>query len=182
MVIRGGLFLYIPYWIIEETTQKEILMPDWKKIKAEYIRGGTSYRKLANKYGVSFSALRRLAAKEKWTDLRTQSGHKANAKMVENIASQEAKRVDMFSTIADMLLQQIYNDVQQGKVLLTGKGTYRDVTGAIKDLKEIKGYKSELDIKEQIARIEKLRKEATVQDNASEIKVTISPELENFGQ
>ena len=54
-------------------------MPDWKKIKAEYIRGGTSYRKLADKYrqdGVSFSSIRRRAEKEKWTDLRTQAEQK----------------------------------------------------------------------------------------------------------
>ena len=157
-------------------------MPDWKKIKAEYIRGGTSYRKLAEKYGVSFSTLCKISNKEKWTDLRKKTGKKMDTKLSESVASQESKRVDMFSTIADMLLEQIYNDVQQGKVLLTGKGTYRDVTGAIKDLKEIKGYKSELDMKEQIARIEKLHREATAEDTSAEIKVTISPELEDFGK
>ena len=41
-------------------------MTDWKSIKAEYIRGGTSYRKLCSKYGVSFSSLRAIAGKEKW--------------------------------------------------------------------------------------------------------------------
>lgn len=157
-------------------------MPDWKKIKAEYIRGGTSFRALAEKYSVSFSAVKRRAAKEKWTDLRRKSEQKATTKIINNVASRESKRVDMFSTIADMLLKQIYNDVESGKVLITGKGTYRDVTGALKDLKEIKGYKSELDMKEQIARIEKLHREAKAEDTSAEIKVTISPELEDFGK
>ena len=54
---------------------------DWKKIKAEYIRGGTSYQKLATKYGVSFSSIRRRSEKEKWTDLRAKSVQKTNMKI-----------------------------------------------------------------------------------------------------
>ena len=41
---------------------------DWNQIKSEYIAGGTSYRKLADKHkheGVTLSALRRIATKEK---------------------------------------------------------------------------------------------------------------------
>ena len=37
---------------------------DWKKLRAEYIAGGTSYRKLAEKHNVSFHTLRKQAAKE----------------------------------------------------------------------------------------------------------------------
>ena len=43
---------------------------DWQTIKAEYVAGGTSYRKLAAKYDVPFSTLKRVAAKEKWCELR----------------------------------------------------------------------------------------------------------------
>ena len=70
-------------------------MPDtkWKKIKAEYIRGGTSYRKLAEKHGVSFSTLRKVASKEKWTDLRNKAETKRDTKIIETIASREADRV-----------------------------------------------------------------------------------------
>ena len=47
---------------------------DWKKIKSEYIAGGTSYRRLAEKYGVSFSTLRGIAEREKWTELPYDEG------------------------------------------------------------------------------------------------------------
>lgn len=155
-------------------------MPDWKKIKAEYIRGGTSYRKLAAKYGVSFSALTRKAAKEKWTDLRRKSDEKASTKIVESVAAAEAKRVDKFHAVADKLLQQIEAAISDGTVVLSGRG-WRDVTGAIKDLMQIKGVQNAADEQEQIARIEKLRKDIAGEETAKEIRVTIESGLDEYG-
>lgn len=43
---------------------------DWLAIRNDYINGGGSYRKLAEKYGVSPSSLMQKAAKEKWKDQR----------------------------------------------------------------------------------------------------------------
>lgn len=156
-------------------------MPDWKKIKAEYIRGGVSYRKLAEKHGVSPSTLSKKAMKEKWADLRTQTGKKIDMKISDSVAGREAKRADMFQTIADKLLQQISNGIDDGSIALTGRG-YRDITGALKDLREIKGLKNELDMQEQIARIEKLRKEAAAEQENKDIRVVIEPELDDFSE
>ena len=157
-------------------------MPDWKKIKAEYLHGGTSYRELANKYGVSFSTIQRRGAREKWTDLRSQIDIKSDEKIVDEVADQAAKRSAMFDLIADELLQQIYDSIKSKKSLIAGKG-YRDITGALKDLKEIKGIKSELDLKEQKARIDKLCKDLESGDaetGPSEITITISPDVHDF--
>ena len=138
-------------------------MPDFKKIKAEYIRGGTSYRKLAEKHGVSFSSIRRRAEKENWTDLRTQAEQKSSTKIVESVASQEAERVNGIQTVADILLQKIQEGVENG-TLIVDTQSIRHITSSLKDLRDIKGYKSELDMQEQLARIEKLRKDATKDD------------------
>ena len=134
-------------------------MPDFKKIKAEYIRGGVSYRKLADKYSVSFSAIRRRAEKEKWTDLRTQAEQKASMKIVDSVASQDAKRVEDIQTVADLLLQKIKEGVENGTLIIDTQ-SIRHITSSLKDLRDIKGYKSDLDMQEQMARIEKLRKDA----------------------
>ena len=40
---------------------------DWLKIKSEYVSGNISYRKLAEKYGVSFDTLQDRAKRENWT-------------------------------------------------------------------------------------------------------------------
>ena len=156
-------------------------MPDFKKIKAEYIRGGVSYRKLADKYSVSFSAIRRRAEKEKWTDLRTQAEQKASMKIVNSVASQDAKRVEDIQTVADLLLQKIKEGVENG-TLVVDTQSIRHITSSLKDLRDIKGYKSDLDMQEQMARIEKLRKDAEGDGPDKEIKVTIGGDLEVYSQ
>ena len=155
-------------------------MPDFKKIKAEYIRG-VSYRKLADKYGVSFSTIQKVGAKEKWTDLRKKSSRKADEKIVESVASREAKRVDGIQTVADMLLEKIKEGVANGTLIVDSQ-SIRQITASIKDLRDIKGYKSELDMEEQMARIEKLRKDVEGDGADKEIKVTIGGDLEVYSQ
>lgn len=148
-------------------------MPDFKKIKADYIRGGISYRQLAEKYGVSLSSITRRATKDKWADLRKQREKKANTEIVEKVAQQEAKRVDMIQDVADLLLQRIKEGVDD-RSLLTDSQSIRQITASIKDLRDIKGCKSELDMQEQIARIEKLRREAQADaptDTSIEIRI-----------
>ena len=145
-------------------------MPNWKKIKAEYIRGGTSYSKLAEKYGVSLSTLTKHGMREKWADLKNDTRKKAEAKMSESVANQEAKREDSFQSLADKLLQHISNNID---VLASSATAVRDITAALKNLRDIKGLKSELDMQEQIARIEKLRKDAQQEAEQTDVAITI---------
>lgn len=129
---------------------------DWNKLKAEYIAGGTSYRKLAKKYGVSFSSVRFKAEQENWTDLKAQAQHSANTKIVESIVEDNTKHVASIYDVADKLLNKIED-------MLSVEGlnsqSLKHLTSAIKDIKDIKGIKSDIDLKEQNARIDKLRKE-----------------------
>ena len=159
---------------------------DWKKIKAEYIRGGISYRQLAEKYGVSSNAIFRKGKQENWTDLKKQSQRKADAKLVESVAEKDAKRVDKIVDIADVLLDKIYDAIQNDDLFsyaLTSKAGLKGLTGALKDIRDIKGIKTDLDLQEQMARIEKLRKEAQEESQeAKDIKVIISGDLENYAK
>lgn len=156
-------------------------MADWRKIKAEYIRGGISYRKLADKYGVSLSSITRRSAKDNWADLRKQTEKKTSTKIVESVASQEAKRVDGIQTLADLLLEKIKDGVNDGTLIVDSQ-SIRQITASIKDLRDIKGMKSELDMQEQMARIEKLRKEATIENESKDIKVIISGDLDAYSE
>ena len=105
---------------------------DWKRIKAEYIAGGTSYRKLAEKYNVSFSTLRKVAAKEQWTELRNKARTKTDTKIVDSVGEKEAqKAIDKLSRVSDltdMLLDkleqaiteldiQLYKDIVKTKII-----------------------------------------------------------------
>lgn len=155
-------------------------MADWKKIKAEYLRGNTSYRKLAEKHGVSFSALRKRAASEKWTDLRNKKAQKRDTKIVESIACQEAKKAVDLADIAELLANKIREGVEDGTFIHDANST-RAITAALRDLKELSGPKLQRDAEEQLARIEKLRKEAREEDENSEIRVVIDDGLAEYG-
>lgn len=62
----------------------------WKKLKAEYVRGGISQQKLAEKYGISYNTLKRRAVAEKWTELRDETYRKYTEKVPEKIADEQA--------------------------------------------------------------------------------------------
>ena len=132
------------------------LSMDWRKLKKEYIAGGISYRKLAEKYGVSFNTLEKVARREGWCELRRQADEKAATKAVEAISSRNAK----LDKAVDLALEAACK-------YLTAPGQLRavdlkDVTTALKNLRDLKGIKSEADMEEQRARIEALRARAGI--------------------
>jgi uncharacterized protein YjcR len=142
---------------------------DWKRIRAEYIAGGTSYRKLAEKHGVSFVTLSKVAKREGWSELRRQQEDKQTTKTVEAISTKEANKAVDIIDVADKLLGKI-TELMDTMVIDTQ--SFKQLTSALKDLKEIKGYKSDADMREQEARINKLRKEAEREDDTtSEIEI-----------
>lgn len=152
-------------------------MDIWKKIKTEYISGGTSYRKLAEKYDVSLTTLYRYAKKENWLELRRQAENKAATKIVEIESDKQAERMRRLLTVSDKLLQAVEDAVEQFQAgeLLLEKGALKSLSGAIKDIKDIQSIKSELDIEEQKARIAILKKQAEASDDnvSKDITVTI---------
>ena len=140
-------------------------MTDWQAIKTEYITTQTSYRKLAQKYGVSHVQIGNVGKEEKWVELRRQHLDSTFTKTVEKISQQEANRAAKIHSVADKLLQKIEAMVDNGNVC-TEKGL-RALTAAVKDLKEIQGVKSDMDKREQEARIATLEKQANKDDNSS---------------
>ena len=143
---------------------------DWKRIKAEYVAGGTSYRKLAEKYEVKLSALRNVAEKEKWVELKAQAQHKTNTKIIDSVSNKEAEKAVNIIDVANKLLNKII-DVAD---MVSDPDSIKKLTSAIKDIKDIKGFKSDADMREQEARIAKLEKEATAtEDTTKEITITI---------
>jgi hypothetical protein len=161
------------------SSKERRLSVDWNKIKAEYIAGGTSYRKLAEKHNVSFSTLRKVAAKEQWTELRNKTRAKADTKIVESISTEEANKAVNIIDVADKLLCKI----EELAGMVSDPDSIKKLTSAIKDLKDIKGIKSEADIREQEARIAKLQKEAQEDDNKdTEFKVTLVGDLEEYSK
>ena len=160
-------------------------MADWKKIKSEYIAGGISYRKLAEKHGVPFNTLKTHAVKEGWNELRQQASQKAATKIVEIESSKQAERMKRLLDVSDQLLDAVEDAVRTFSVkeLKFEKGVLKSLSGAIKDIKDIQNIKSQLDIEEQKARIAILKKQAEADSTvSSDIKVVMSTELEGYSE
>lgn len=157
---------------------------DWKKIKAEYIAGGTSYRKLAEKHKVSFHTLRKVAAKENWKDLRDETRAKAATKIVEIESDKQADRMKRLLKVSDELLDVVESAVRSLRTgdLVLDKTALKSLSGTIKDIKEIQNIKTELDIAEQKARIANLQRQAQADNDAKDVVVKMDPGVEEYSK
>ena len=158
-------------------------MADWQAIKTEYITTDTSYRKLARKYGVDSAVIGKRAKKEEWVKLRQQQIDNTTTKTMNAIASQQANRAVRLQTVADKLLTKVERLVDEGEELLTDTSTMRDIARVLKDIKDIQMIRSDADLREQEARIEKLRREAQKgEESARAIEVVFDAGPEEWNE
>lgn len=150
---------------------------DWNKLKREYIAGGTSYRKLAAKYGANLSVLKRIAHDEDWVGLREQCKAKTATKIVEIESDKNAERMRRLLKVSDDLLDAVEDAVGAFKVgdLLLDKTALKSLSSTIKDIKDIQNIKTSLDIEEQKARIANLKKQA---ERDEDVDTTVNVQFE----
>lgn len=155
------------------------MVADWKAIKTEYITTTSSYRKLAEKYGVSTTQICNVGREEKWVEQREQYLNKVTAKTLEKISQQEANRAAKIYGVADKLLLKIERMADGDKPLASKD--IRALTAAVRDLKEIHGVKTDLERREQEAKIAALNRQAEKENAGKEpIRVEIGEELEEY--
>ena len=98
--------------------------PNWKKIKAEYVRGGISQEKLAAKHGVPVRTLFEHARKEKWTEARKEASRKVAEKLPEKIADVQAETAARLLQMQSKAALVIYgNLLETAKSFPNGVGT-----------------------------------------------------------
>ena len=188
-------------------------MADWQAIKTEYITTKTSYRKLAEKYGVHYKTIADKGKKEKWEELRSQVAHKTLTKTIDKVSTSQADRLTRIQDATDMLLDKIeqaitelniqlaketrkekiieYNNPERAdkatkeivheteKIVevasIIDRQGLKQISAALKDIKEVQMLKSELDRREQEARIANLQKQAEKDDHQDkDVTITIS--------
>ena len=157
-------------------------MADWQSIKTEYITTDTSYRKLAQKYGVNYTTICQRSKAEKWLDQREQHKNKTLTKTMNAISRKQADRAANLIAVSDLLLGKVKSLLEDDEELLVDTSIMKDVSIILKNLKDIQMIRSEADLREQEARIDKLRKEAMVEKENQEVKVTIQGELEEYSE
>lgn len=105
---------------------------DWRKIRNEYLNGGISYRKLAEKHTVPYNTLKDRAIREGWFATREERRHKIEAKteqkVIETLATKEADRLTRILSASDELLKKIEEATAQLDThLVTNKTKVRTV-------------------------------------------------------
>lgn len=156
---------------------------DWTKIKTEYITDSkSSYRKLAEKYGVPFATLRRKAKAEEWTKLRAQAEHEVSTKAIDKAIEDKVDRATRLMDVTDKLLGKIEETVETlcAGTVIPDKAILKQISGALKDIKDIQGIKSERDIREQEARIRNLEKQAQAETEDKEIVIRVAGNAANY--
>ena len=149
---------------------------DWTQIKTDYITdSNSSYRKLAEKYGVSFNTLQCRAKKEDWAKLKRQAQDKITKKTIDKDIQNKVDRATRLLNVTDKLLLKIEETVEELSTegIVLDKATLKQISGALKDIKDIQGIKSDRDIREQEARIRNLEKQAESEDKNNDITITI---------
>lgn len=194
-------------------------MVDWTKIKTEYLTTDTSYRKLAQKYGVNATTIAKRASKEGWVSHRQQQASKVLTKTLAVATKKKVDRLTRIQDATDKLLDKIEQaineldkhlatNVKKTKVIeynnaerpdkptkeiideeerlieytsLIDKAGLRQIASALKDIKEVQMLKSELDRREQEARIANLEKQ-TEKDDSKSITITLEGGLKDYAQ
>ena len=156
---------------------------DWNSIKQDYITDeSSSYRKLASKYGISHNVIGAKAVKEGWVEAKKQYWDKTLEKTLNAMSSAQAKRASRLQTITDKLLTKIEDAVDDLNMheLFLDRQALRQITAALKDIKDIQMIRSDADLREQEARIRNLEKQAQAEETDAEIKVTIEGDIEVY--
>ena len=149
-------------------------MADWQKIKTEYITTDTSYRKLAQKYGLDQATIAQRGKKEDWVGIRKQKASETQAKIIDAVEDRKVDRATKLLDVADLLMDKIKQRIEAVDALEMGSQEFRHLSSTIKDLKDIQMIRSDADMREQEARIANLRKQAEKEDDQSkDVTITI---------
>ena len=145
---------------------------DWNRIRKDYIAGKGSYRELAKKYGVSPQVLGRRAKAENWVTLRGQAVDKGLTKTIDTVAQANGDVGVQLQGAAVALIGKAMEGIQA--IDPENAKALKAYSGVLRDLKDVLDVRSKLDMEEQAARIEKLRREAQreQEDQVKEVSVT----------
>ena len=182
-------------------------MIHWQKVKKDYITGEGSYQELAKKYGISYSTLKVHARKERWVEQRDLHQQASEVKAMENMKDRQSQDLARVDALADELLEKLqaaigqldftviqhkekgenedckwektYEEAAPGGMV--DRQGLRQLAACLKDLKQAKAIQSELERREQEARIEKLQQDVR-ENRAQEITVRLEEDLKAFSQ
>lgn len=99
--------------------------PDWAAIKGEYVNGSMSLKALADKHGLSMSAVTKHSSREKWSEkrkaLREDKAERVSEKLHDRDVKQTVKDIERVCKAAGKLINKVNQAIAQvDKVLYIG--------------------------------------------------------------
>lgn len=94
---------------------------DWISVRSQYVNGHVSLRELAQETGVSYSRIAKVAAKEKWAEMRGEQRIKVEStanqiiadSMAQDIAQTAVDRAKTLLDLGDQLATQIQRAISE---------------------------------------------------------------------
>lgn len=154
----------------------------WTQLRLEYISSTeVSMRGLQKKYGIPFNQIRNRVEQEKWQEQREALKTESTQKSITIMADINAEKCTRAFRLADKVMDKLEEVVEK----IDAEDEYavkklKDVTGAIKNMKEIGLFRSSLDQAEQEARIKKLQKDAEDEETDVTIEVVFEGDLDEY--
>ena len=179
---------------------------DWQAVCREYGRG-VGIGTLSRKYGIPESTLRGRARRENWkkiepieddaqkTYVEKDEQTETRLRRVDDLADGMLTCLERAVTELDAVVRSVKEKVKQedgtdvttdyaqivaGEKGIIDRGGLKQLTGVLKDLKDILGVRSDLDSREQEARIARIQKELEQDEETRTIRVTLEGGCEDF--
>ena len=161
---------------------------EWAKIRAEYIRGGISYRELAEKYGLNITTVAKKSLEEKWGEKRKKNAIKTQKKIDDKIIEQESEKtvdyLQMCYEINDEAIQHI-RELMAVTTDAKSMASYMKALQTAMDIKRteksIDGESRRLDIERERLELERLRANASDDENEETGVIVLAPVLPRGG-
>ncbi len=156
-------------------------MADWQKIKTEYVTTDTSYRKLAQKYGVNSTTICSRSRQEGWIEAREQYRNKTQTKIEKAIQAKEVSRAERVMDVSDKLLTKVEAYVEAVSPDTVEAKDLQSLSATIRNIRDIQYIRSDLDRREQEARIRQLE-QRTDQDADGSVTITLEGDITSYAQ
>ena len=168
---------------------------DYSNIRNKYITTTLSLAEIVKQDGNNYclSNIYKICARENWKRLREdfqlRAARESSAKAAREVALSSAERARKIQNTANKLLEKLdraIDDADLSALLLSGNGV-KQLSSALRDLKDVSRIKSEEDLREQEKRIALLDKQIAAEDeNTRDINVTVvgvsSEDVEAFSK
>lgn len=159
-------------------------MIDWQAVETEYITTKTSYRKLAERYGVDQATVSKRGSDGKWVEKRKQHNSETQAKVLAADTRKKVSRAEKLHSAADSLLDKVTAFIEACDPQKVDAQALKHISGVLKDIKDVQMIRHKGDIQEQQARIDKLRADAAKGDKdiGGGLTVTLEGTVSEYGE